>query len=176
MQKPKVDPDLAYGLNFTAEDLAANREEYMSLSQRDMLLQKRQERLGKSVLYAAIYFGAALFVLLAAISNEGTLCIFAPIWIALFFVGFSVAANGRMFWRQTNEDLMKGDIAESNGRVILETIEVRRGSYRYEIHLNDSTFEVEKEAFLRFKHLDYYTLYYTPNTRIILSAESMEEN
>lgn len=74
------------------------------------------------------------------------------------------------FIRFTN-DIHENQVESLSGRVILDTDQNRRN---FTLTIDQEKFKLSRKVYLRFKHLDTYTIYYAPRTRIILSAEPVE--
>jgi hypothetical protein len=164
---PIPDKGLASVLYFDGSDLAANRNGEMSESQAAHLHNQRQN----------FWFeigAAAVFIVLTVLSflaSEviGAMALFVLLVILLpYLVWRKHEQNKRI-----NYDIEDGKVWFAMGQVILDqhSPNGRVSSMRYMMTVSSTTFELNKDVFLRFKHLDYYNIYFAPLSRIILSAE-----
>ena len=172
MQKPKVDPDLAYGLNFTPEDLAANREGYMTKKQRVYLGNQRSLWMSAIVLAVIACPILSTYAIWNGIQIHDSTSSRVGI-IALICVvtgGFAIYAATRR--RIYNADVYKGNVSMTEGSIVLD---VDSGGRRveYYVGIGNRNYRISKSAFLAFKNHNEYRLYYAPNSRIVLSAEPM---
>lgn len=65
---------------------------------------------------------------------------------------------------------MGGAAASIEGRINLNI-----NGRRFSIALDNQRFDLKQEAFLAFKNDDPYRLYFTPRTKILLSAEWLRD-
>src|SRR5262245_53891003 len=109
MQKPKVDPDLARGLNFTPEDLAANRQGYMSRGQWAKVQKQREAQarslsraLITSIFGVVIFAAAVIFLFVAAIFYQNQRQASALAWLAclLAIPAVTLAAFARSYYNE----------------------------------------------------------------------------
>jgi hypothetical protein len=173
---PIRDEELAYGLHFDGSDLAANRAGYLSERQAFELLDRKK--------------GYWIDTSIACVRGIILLCVgplaFAflepsmlfPVFVLLFFAGYFayLAWQKRKTNIQIENDFSQGAVAVSSGRVILDTRQRGKSgaNIEYTLTIGNDTFKLDKQAFLRFKHLEHYTVYFAPLSRVILSAEPSE--
>ena len=159
----RYDSELAAGLGFTPDDLAANREGVMTEWQRNAL----KKRTGnKQWIYGGLLFLWCMTMFFAAVSSVPPLAILGASVVFLLLVTPIVVFYYEWAFNFIN-DANEGVVKEYMGRVILD-------AHGCTLTIRSQRFTLSRPAYLRFKHLDYYTIYYTPRTRIILSAEPME--
>lgn len=167
------DEKLARVLNFTEEDLVANRQGYMTKEQRVKLRKMVIKRgiyqpLGVFWIYTAVIF---FLIFSGAAHAQGRDL------RAISVVGFVVASVAMGIytyyaWRRLRDDLHKGDVAMEAGRIALEV--GMRG--RNSLTIQMTTFAINAETLLAFRNDARYRIYYAPHTKLILSAESMKDD
>jgi hypothetical protein len=158
-----VDLDLAEGLAFAPDDLVANRGGVMTERQRTAL--KARADFKPAVLTGLFYLWG--LVTLGAVdssiptTDKVAVSIASLVLIAIIAAGFRSWAN--MFIADANEGAVEGLV----GWAILDA------PPSFKLTIDQQTFRLKKKAYLCFNHLDYYTIYYAPRSKVILSAESM---
>lgn len=181
-QKPKVkaksrslENDLMAALNFTADDLDANRDGQLSEEQRARLY-------GKRIYWLLAIAGVVAFVFL--INLPGVFIVFSsgdypPPADMLIFIGFILGCIGILVLLYTRSDLraITADLQEKTvesvqGLIALETF----GQDKMKVHIHDRAFTVNNKAGLAFKNGDPYCLYYAPHSKTLLSAEWLRED
>ncbi|HVU12414.1 MAG TPA: hypothetical protein VHD90_14115 [Phototrophicaceae bacterium] len=157
-------PDLATQLAFTFEDLAANRAGMLTPAQRTRL---RGVLLRETIIYS-IFALVPLIVLLILFDNPyiNPLILLVLALIALAFVLYVVGLQ-----RSTRADLT-ARVSVASGPIDLR--DVGRGLYR--LVIGKQSFEVSHEVFASFVNGQSYHIYFTPNLKTIVSAESTESS
>ncbi len=157
-------PDLTTQLAFTFEDLAANRAGMLTPAQRSRL---RGVLLRETLIYSAFAL-VPLFVLIVLLNNPdiSPFVLLALALIALAFVLYVVGLQ-----RSTRADLA-AQVSVVSGQIDLR--DVGRGLYR--LVIGKQSFEVSREVFSSFVNGRFYHIYYTPNLKTIVSAESTESS
>ncbi|MBN1963800.1 MAG: hypothetical protein JW910_04080 [Anaerolineae bacterium] len=164
-----LDSRLTRVLSFTARDLAANREAYLSKAQRERIFrQARWATWGWAIFAACMAWAGLPFLLnlLTATPECSALCgsmIFLP-------VAAGAAYGSWRTWRNMRADLHKGTVASAAGRARLEIEEVGQ-SVAYRLHIGRIRFRVEEDVLLAFRQDGYYRVYFVPHTAVLLSAE-----
>jgi len=81
-------------------------------------------------------------------------------------------------WQFLGVDVGVGAVASISGPVTLSTQQsggvlarLRGGTTAYTIRVAGSQFQVSQPVYMCFRNLDYYTVYYTPQSRYLLAAE-----
>jgi hypothetical protein len=176
-EKPKHKPEhlLMEALDFTDEDLAANREGY--LTKRQLLrLSQRQNSWTMGVVLAAI--GS---VFLCAFAIMDGIRIGDTVSSRVGIIGLiAILAGGFVLYTWTKGarfavDLRQGELEAVEGRVALDVISQGSSGNAYTVQIEDRTFAINKPIFLAFKNGDPYRIYYAPHSRTILSAEWLRE-
>ena len=180
--KAVVDPTLANGLDFDAYDLASNRDSLLSDRQKrgleDFKIRKLRDVISATVLYVLIFLVFTLIFISGMNPNNKDslgdwMLIIGIIALILTVIGVIgiVSAQSSAKATHINHDINEGIVLSETGIVILDTNKKIRTGTPYMLTINDQVFNPPHEAFLRFKHLDRYTIYYAPHSKIILSAE-----
>jgi hypothetical protein len=157
--------DLALKLDFTGEDLYANRDGTLTERQRAKL---RRALLRDALLYGVLevlLVGVILLIIVNALRLRTDVNL--PI-LAIFLLAASLYPI--YILRQTlatRADLAAGQIWIAAGRVQL--LDVGRGNYRLE--MGKQAFNVGKKAFSTFQNERHYRIYYAPHLKTILAAE-----
>jgi hypothetical protein len=157
--------DLALKLDFTGEDLYANRD--------GTLTERQRAKLKRALLRDAILYGALevllVGILVLIIANALRLRTEVnPLILAVFLLAASLYPI--YIVRQTlatRADLAAGQVQMAAGRVQL--LDVGRGNYRLEV--GKQSFSVSKKLYGTLVNERYYRVYYTPRLKTILSAE-----
>jgi hypothetical protein len=156
--------DLMCAFNFTPDDLDANQHGYMTKEQRVRLRRKRWERL-------IPYFGLGLplFLFLAVMMTDNFLtmslgtCLIGPLLVSMVYLGF-------LDWQVVKRDLYKGDVATATGYY---EVGIWDGSKAYKFTAEGITFILWEKQRLALKKGDCYRVFFTPNSKIILSIEAL---
>ena len=156
------DSSLAAQLGFSPDDLAANRNGKLSDYQRGRL---RFMLLRDTLLYGL--FALVPFVILVVLLTAQSSSPFVLLILALLVLAFVVYIVNLQ--RSTRADL-SGEVKVVTGRVDLR--DVGRGIYR--IGVGQQNFQVSAKVYYAFADGRFYRVYYTPNLKTILSAESAE--
>ena len=90
------------------------------------------------------------------------------LFVAPLLAAISCGHNIRSGIRQAEKDIQAGAVFSETGKVILTG-----NGINYVVIIGNRTLKVSLAASLYLKHLDTYTLYYAPRSRIVLSAEPM---
>lgn len=153
---------LVSNLNFTPEDLEANRDGVMTERQRIALearaAPKSHAFTGAFILWGLITLGAVDSSI--STTDKMLVSIVSLLLVATVAGAYSEWAN-KFF-----NDAEDGVVRELTGRVILDTNANRT---RFTLTIGYMTFKLDRQAYLRFRHLDTYTIYYAPGSHIILS-------
>lgn len=159
--------DLGLHLNFTREDLDANRAGVFSDAQRATL---RRSLLIESALYG-FFALVALAGLLVINANTGSqtsagasvMTLVLALLVVLFMI--SLLAG----YRSAHADLSSG-VSALTGRAHLTTL----GRGRYSLSFGQQRFHVSAAVYSAFVEGRLYRVYYTPHQQTLLSAEVAE--
>jgi hypothetical protein len=167
---------LMKAVGFSASDLPPNRNGQLSEAQcRRLSSIRTQNALKYSVL--AIVFGSFTVLFQVAPSwkhsSSSTIAtVFFGALVALFVFGLIAGQQ------QFASDLKQGRVCSVTGLAILESEVQRRNRYevqtRYFMTIQNTKFKLSKKLYVAFKHLEPYTVYYAPNSKIILADEPLQ--
>jgi hypothetical protein len=156
---------LATTLNFTEDDLKANREGRLSAAQ--------QGRLRSQVIFGIV--GAALMVLV--LLGVGLWIVALGSWwvaSAFFTLALLIFVLNRSGRGKFGEEVRAGAVALAAGEITLTANEVSNpngGVTEYLLTVNGESFVIPRDAFIAFEDNAVYRVYYLPHSRIVLAAE-----
>lgn len=154
---------LQQALNFTADDLKQNQQGTLSEAQKQSLMQRRlkMQRSWLPTLVVGIVIGGTGFIILP---NS------LP-----FFIGFMIVSVGLLLMalqaylnirRAVQSDIQHGSVKSVTGNLTVEWIKNRRI-----LHIQDTYFDVPVKILDAFQTHENYTLYFAPESGVLLSAE-----
>jgi Flp pilus assembly protein TadB len=156
-------------LDFTAEDLQANRDGYMTKRQRRRIhnLRKESRRARKALWIVLIGLVVSAFWF-----SEGILTL--PIVILIMILAIDVFISSLSISRM-NQDLYKGLIDDVEGKLRLIGREQGQGhKNNYTIKIAQKKFSIPLDAYLRLRNGGIYCIYFAPNTHTLLSIEAID--
>ncbi len=164
---------LAQALRFSEADLSANRTGVLSESQAT-LLQTRKSRLmfiGINAFFVLAFIATVFIFLGSKPDNAGILTI-----IGIGLTICNALVMGILFrqWLKLNADTSAQKVAIITGKLERVLKPLNRRVITYIIRVNDTETVIPKDVFIAFVHGKTYTLYRTPYTGILLSAERGE--
>ena len=164
-------PDLMRVFDFSADDLAANRDGNLS----EMQVYTLKLRLRNSVL-----IGVGILLLLAFIA---TLCLFlgsrqSSVILTLTGVGVTICSaavmgNFARGWLRLNADIRGGKAQRHHGKLERIVKPVTRNVVVYLIRVDGAEFNIGKDAFKLFAHEKIYTVYRAPYSGQLMSIETL---
>jgi len=164
--KPIGMTNLAQLLQFDQNDLAANRKGYLTQAQHERLSQGQASALTVSLfmgaavvisLFAGVLFGGLVLAVCGSLSLLGGLLTLIEIYSGQHSYG---------------QDLDSGQVESIQGRVVVRQKEDLHGTgYYYDLSVGDIRFRLNEVQAQAFATGDTYILYYTPRSRVLLSAE-----
>lgn len=164
--------DLMPALQFTPEDLAANREQRTGESQQHRL---RQLRLRSLLFGIGGFYGFALVAtIFLFLGTQQSTAILLLIGIAITILN---AVYVGMIARQVmrlNADLRQGSVDVIQGEMERVLSRDRRMS-NYILRIADAEFVVKKETFKLFRHEVTYAIYRAPRSGVLLAAEPLTD-
>lgn len=176
-----VEDRLMSNIGFSADELTANREGYMTKEQRERL---RRELMPYGPLVMALSMTGLLIVThfviqwLLGLKNLKDDGIFLMILViaGLICIPWGMV-DVAMRQRRTRLDLHKGMVESVCGTVHLEfgwrVLEIRiRTRNRHQLTIDGVRFAVSENVLLAFHAGTSYCVYYAPHRKIILSAEA----
>lgn len=168
-------------LGFSADELTANREGYMTEEQRERLRRELMPYaslvmgLSMTVLLIVAYFVIQWLLGLQNLKDDG-------LFLAILVIAGLICVPWGMLdvaihQRRTRFDLQKGTVVSVCGPVHLEFgwrvlgIRIHTGN-RHQLIIEGVRFAVSESVLLAFHDGTSYCVYYTPHRKIILSAEA----
>ena len=155
-------------LEFTSDDLQANRAGQLSAVQIDRL--GRARRRNATVGVGVVIVVAFIATLLLFAGQRNTSPILGALGIAVTTINAVLVGMFARNWLRFNADLREGQVTVIKGtleRVIRPTGRVNN----YVIRVDGESFSVTKEQFKAFDHEQPYCLYRAPHAGMLLSAE-----
>lgn len=169
----QTDPvSLQAALNFTDDDLIANRDGRLSEMQ-DYRLRVRRRR---SAFLSALVLIAASFVatlLLFLGTREGGSSILTLIGIGVTLCNAALFGAFARHWMRLNADIQKGEVHALSGTVERVVKPVTRRVVNYVIRIDSVDIVVDKDTFDAFAHQKRYTIYRTPFSGALLSGDKL---
>ncbi len=164
---------LASGIGFNDADLAANREGRLSEKQAERLLKARrntvQGMVGIMVLLTVILLPLAVLGQAQTGSAQVSIVI-GLVWLGLMGLFLAIIRSGQA----VQADAWRGQVEIVRGPVQCYTSSQGDSGTQYNLRVGDVTFhKVDRDAYIAFKHLDAYIIYYTPQSKQIVAAEPL---
>src|SRR5258707_8100574 len=167
--------ELSRALEFSSEDLKANRDGYMTKEQRKKLRNKGRRTAAMVGFYPG--FALLLFIdqtilsrlnysseLIHALANFSEFFIAAIVWIIL---------ARAIIYQHFKTDLYKGKAEYIGGRVHLFSENRGRRKFNYRLIISNQIFAISEKISAAFDDGEFYGVYYAPKTKTILSAEKL---
>lgn len=157
-----ADPYLMAAFNFNEYDLHFNQQGDLS----DRQFKDLRERRTYIILFITL---VAIFpFILGMTTNLGS--IYVPLigfYIVITIIWLKLVWT---YWSRYSNDMYDAPIARVTGDVQLNFESPRRsGTYALTMTINEQHFQLNKPQFLAMKNRDMYTVYYTPNSKHLLS-------
>jgi hypothetical protein len=161
-----LDPRLMSVLNFTEDDLIANRDGYMTKVQRQRL-RKDEMDVGYGCLIAGFLYASVILCPVIWSVSKGRLDNWMLIALLLVALLCLVLAASFFYWHRRNviADLRKGNVLMVEGYVTIEHLK----GYRMDIQIENVRFNITET--IAFNEDSVYRIYYAPHTMRPLSAE-----
>jgi hypothetical protein len=169
------DGQLVGSFGFTEEDLEANRDGYLSPSQRVALRRVRRGWRDWSFLTVIVCAFASMIAVLDGIRVGD------PLERRTSVIGLICVATAVVFtvcyqrWQQYQKDLWKGDVAVIIGNISVTQYEERFGT-KCVVRVSRRTFTVDALAAQTLHNGERYAIYYSPHSGKLLSAELLPAN
>lgn len=163
--------DLMAQLDFTAADLAANREGQLSPRQIERLqrLRRRTALLGGGLVIALI-FVATVFLFLG---QQGDSQILTLVGIGVTITNVVLMSLVLRSWLRLGEDLQRAQALAISGKVQRVIRASGRRVTHYVLRVGEVSIPVSRDTLKSFEHEAYYRVYRTPFARVLLSAERL---
>lgn len=155
-------------LNFTDDDLRANREGHLSERQhyRLLSLRRRSIQIGVGTLVTLIFITTT--VLYLGWLNSST--ILNVLGTGLIVINAVMVGMFGRHWMRLTGDLNKREVAIVEG-AMERVVRPQRRVNSYLLRIGDAEFSVNKDTFRLFRHETPYRLYVAPYANILLAAE-----
>src|SRR5262245_8036618 len=163
--------NLMDALGFNADDLAVNRKGTLSDAQKERLRRSRRRSLLIGI--GAIIFIGLLATVLLFIGQQSASGILRFTGLAVTVCNAGLMGVVIQNWLRLDNDLKNGKANPLRG-IAKHTLRVSRGRIvGYVLNIGDERMTVSKTVFGAFKENAAYSVYRTPTTKTILSAEPM---
>jgi hypothetical protein len=180
--------ELADALNFTEADLSANRAGSMTARQLKHLWIKR---LGMALAWVGVFFVASgfavfsIYFLLLSLNSLfrslGDFLLSLPSIITALAAGalavgcfYLLFTDRKQRWFAYGDDLKARSVNCTTGQLTKGEVVGRKINY-WTISVGNERFKINQKIFSCFEQYGFYHVYFTPHTRIILSAEFSQD-
>ncbi len=162
---------LMRGLNFTSEDLAANRQRRMSERQRQRLRPAQPGAVAWIAILAhfGLIIGIVGTLMLAARVAFGNAALVIGLVAGSLLLPILMLYFGRSKTWTDMKDVTEGEVRMVRGRIRLESGE--RFLIFHRAWIGNRRFDLSRKAFFAFTDQQTYCIYITPGKGSILSAE-----
>jgi hypothetical protein len=159
---------LADVLNFSADDLAANRAGVLSGAQKARL--ERGWRRTFWIIMALVVGCSLAATILLFLGQQNGSPILSIIGIAVTVINAALVGLGAQSYLRASRDLRGGRVATLNG-VVTHTIRVSGRAATYILKVDGQEIVVSKPVFFAFEEGKQYRLYRAPASKTLLAAE-----
>lgn len=164
---------LMQSLNFTTDDLNANREHKMSSAQREYFTPKKMNPFVTAVFYGHLALIVGIFAVMAILTGSMAMWWITLLVGLLLYAPFTYAKAQNRMRPALQDDLAKGVVTEARGYVFLEEKMERKKPY-IELTVDGVTFKLKPKRAAHFRHEGEYCVYYLPGSKTLLSAEPID--
>lgn len=161
---------LAAALEFTPDDLTANRAGSLSEMQDYRLRVRRRRSIAVGILILLMTAFIASLVLFLATREDGS-AILTVIGIGVTIMSAAIGGIFARFWMRLHADIREGQVQRTEGTLERVLKPVNRRNINYMLRIDQAEVFVTKEVFTAFEHEGRYILYRLPHTGMLLSAE-----
>jgi uncharacterized membrane protein YidH (DUF202 family) len=159
---------LADVLNFSAEDLAANRAGALSDAQKARLARGWRRTLW-IIVALVVGFGLVATILLF-LGQQNASPILSVIGVTITVINAVIVGLGAQNYLRTSSDLRGGRVATISG-IVSHTIRVSGRTATYVLKVDGQDIIVPKPVFFAIEDAKPYRLYRAPASKTLLSAE-----
>lgn len=163
-----TDPALMRELDFTPDDLTANRDGRLSDAQRFRLHTRRTRSIATGVAIMLVMAFAASLCIYGGVHGNTILLI---IGLGLTLLTVAVMSTFARYWLRLSADIREQTASAFSGTLERVVKPVNRRVVTYLVRVGGAEFSVTKDAFKLFAHEAPYTLYRAKYTGTLLSAE-----
>jgi hypothetical protein len=165
-----AEEELTFGFN--EAELAANRDGYMLPSQKQRLRESLDKRF-TFLIFVSVLMGFSSYFGIGQLSSGNVFAVM--IGVGLLGLHLWVVYQAYLNYQVTKADMTKNDILMTEG-IIRLTLKFPPYEERGVLHINGLKFDVSQETLLKLWNGCYYCVYYTPNTKRLLSFERIPTN
>lgn len=170
--KAKYKHPLAAALQFDMDDLDANRHGIMTEHQVRRLRRQFITKMGYFMVFGPLVLGVLIVMTGTLLTENIAICILPALLLGLATFT-SVVTRLIGVFRDMNERV----VANVEGYIRLDLFRTLFSARpNYTVLTGEERFEIDKATFLTFKNHEPYILYYTPRTKILLSAEWLNDD
>jgi hypothetical protein len=162
------DPQMGSMFEFSADDLEANRGGQLSEMQHYRLRVRRQRT---ALIGIAVVMVLAFLAALCIYGGRDGSTILTLIGMGITLCSAAITGVLGRYWLRLNADIQGNKVDALNGTLERVLKPVNKRVITYVVRLNGASFTLSKEAFMLFEHEKSYTLYRTPYTGTLVSAE-----
>jgi len=165
-----VGPDtrLMNALSFTAGDLEANQQGFLTEGQRSVLNRQRTA-LVRQYLWSCLFVLVVVGLFFLTQKPLDSLALTVGFGCGAVMLGLSTPILSK--WQKIGLDLRKGIVHSVEGQVSLNIQSIFRGGTIMSLSINRVNFRIRKEVLFAFQNHEYYKLYYVPRSKVLVSAE-----
>ncbi len=161
-------PTLAEALNFSDDDLAANRQGRLSEAQKKRLLRGWRRTLW-IVITLVILFGLIATIMIF-LGQRNSSPILTVIGVIVTIINATIVGLAAQSYLRTSSDVGAGKIATIDG-VVTHTIRVSGRAATYVLKLDAQEIVVPKPVFFAIEDRKSYRFYRAPASKTLLAAE-----
>jgi hypothetical protein len=167
---------LMLALNFTEEDLTANREGYLTKKQRSELNKYRLLWITCFALTFAALSCGVWWAILDGVRRSDSVASRIGIVSLLWIIASGVAIFTWYKKRKFDHDLRQGEVQVAKGNVQVGVRLIRpKGTPLHYLNIEGVSWAIDDPLFSSFKNGDPYAIYYAPHSKTILSAEWLRD-
>lgn len=166
---------LQRNLNFTTDDLKANREGSVSDAQVEKHKPAEVSTLATYIIIGHAVVIAGLLGAIALITGEVALWVVLAIVLGLGLMPFVIMRNEGNIRPTVRADLERGTVKKTCGRAFVTSESSRSRGTRYQLYINELTLTLTAKQASAFVNEGMYCVYYLPLSQILLSAEPTSE-
>jgi|GEM_PF-5183695 len=166
---------LQRNLNFTVDDLRANREGRISEAQHEKHKPPEVSKLAFYVIGGHAVVIVGLLGAIALVTGKMAMWIVVGVVLALGLLPFLIMNNEGNINPTLRGDVQKGTVAKACGIVFINENVSRNNTRTYELYVDGITIKLTSNQAGAFIHEQDYCVYYLPLSKTLLSAEPYDE-
>lgn len=161
--------ELMRELEFTADDLAANRAGHLSEAQMNRLRARRSRSIATGIAIMLVLAFIASVCIFGGIQRSGVLLI---VGVGLTLISAVITGTFARYWMRLSADIRENTVSAFSGQLERVVKPVNQRVVTYLVRVEGAEFAVNKGQFKAFAHEAPYTLYRAKYTGMLLSATS----